>query len=61
MKVNKVRLHVKVWHDAVTVYDQEKGLVFSIRWGRLFYRTKPQAIALANRLCDRFNAGQEKK
>jgi len=59
MKVKDVKLCVKVWHDEISIYDQDGNVVFSIRWGFGTGRRKPQVIAIANRLCDRFNAGQE--
>ena len=60
MKVKDLRLQLVVYSKFTTVniYDQDGISVFSIRWGRHFCRTKPQAEAIAKRLCDRFNAGQ---
>lgn len=63
MKVAEVRLHAVVWdeYQVVRVFDQGGNFVFKISWGKYTKRTKPQAIAIVNRLCDRFNSGQEKK
>ena len=61
MKVKDLRLHVFVWNETIEVQDQDKHLVLRMHSGRYTGRTKPQAIAIANRLCDRFNAKQEGK
>ena len=63
MKVNDLRLHlvVKSLMGEVKVFDQDGFIVFAISWGIFIRRNKTQAIAIANRLCDRFNTGQEGK
>lgn len=63
MKVKDMELHFVVYSKFTTVniYDQDGISIFSIRWGRHFCRTKPQAIDIAKLLCDRFNDGQEGK
>lgn len=58
MKVKDVRLYTVIRSFGVCVEDQNGQNVFIIYWGPK--RTKPQAIAIAKRLCYRFNAGQEK-
>ena len=62
MKVKDVRLHLIVnpYSLRVEICDQGGRKVCQIDWGTSLY-TKPQAIALAKRLCDRFNKGQEGK
>lgn len=63
MKVKNVRLQLRVnpKFQCVILFDQEGVSVCRIAWGRYAKHTKPQAIAIAKRLCDRFNAGQEGK
>lgn len=63
MRVKDLRLclRVKPIVDTVILYDQEDLPVCRIPWGKYAGRTKTQAITIAKRLCDRFNAGQEKK
>lgn len=62
MKVKDVRLHLVIdyKHRGVELFDQEGNTTCKVYW-RLGLRTKPQAIAIAKRLCDRFNKGQEGK
>jgi hypothetical protein len=63
MRIKDLRLRFSVWDDirGIGVRDQNDLWVSTIRWGKRFKRTKPQAIAIAKRLCDRFNAGQGEK
>ena len=62
MKVKDVRLHFKARHySPIVIYNQNGIGVCSVLWGKIVKRTQPQAIAIAKRLCDRFNSGQEGK
>ena len=63
MKVKDLRLNYVIYSEwqKVRIYDQIGNAVFRIRWGKQFHLTKLQAIAIANLLCARFNAGQEGK
>ncbi len=62
MKVKDLRLHYSTWNDiqAIRVLDQNDLWMFTIRWGKQYGRTKRQALAIAECLCDGFNEGQEK-
>lgn len=62
MKTKDVRLHLRILQDYQRIHidDHHHMIVATIGWGKVFHRTKSQAIAIAERLCDRFNAGQEK-
>lgn len=61
MKVKELRLHlvIDVERQHVALLDQTYRELCRVYWGWKKH-TKPQAIAIAKRLCDRFNAGQEK-
>lgn len=60
MNVKDLRLRMRVGKfQCVILFDQEDISVCRVAWGKYARRTKLQAIAIANRLCDRFNAGQE--
>ena len=62
MKVKDVRLHTVTYShiQSLRIEDQDTNLLFRIAWGRHTGRTKAQTIAIAKRLCDRFNLGQQK-
>ena len=62
MKVKNMRLHLKAdyWLEQIVLRDQNDHRVCAIHW-EPDHLTKNQAVALAKRLCDRFNAGQEGK
>lgn len=59
MKIKDLRLHLMVsyWLQQIVLQDQDDFEVCSVFWGSGL-RTKPQATAIAKRLCYRFNAGQ---
>jgi len=62
MKVKDMRLHL-VSDDRlreIVLLDQAYREVCITYWGPNV-RTKSQAVAIANRLCDRFNSGQKGK
>ena len=59
MKVKDLRLHSTgdFWHQRIELYNQDGNEVFSVTWNKRLC-SKPQAIAIAKRLCDRFNTGK---
>jgi hypothetical protein len=61
MKVKDLRLHLKAdyYLQQIVLRDQHNQRVCCVVW-ESDLRTKSQAVSLANLLCDRFNAGQEK-
>lgn len=63
MKAKDVRLYAKNFYNLprVEVRNQNEGCVFVIHSGKHRLLTKSQAIAFANKLCERFNDGQEGK
>ena len=62
MKVKDMRLRPVTYGqlNSVRIEDQNGGAVSRIVWGRHVNRTRIQTIAIAKRMCDRFNLGQEK-
>ena len=62
MRIKDMRLRLHIWNNysTVRIYDQDGNAVFRIGWGVGTGRTKRQAIAIAKRLRDRFNSGQQK-
>lgn len=61
MKVNEMTLRSCVNHcrDEILMCDQYDNVICSVAWVKGF-RTRVQALAIAKRLCDRFNEGQQK-
>ena len=62
MKVKDMRMGFGVSLTLPRIHLRINGLYLTtIYWGRdTRFTRKSQAIAFANRLCNRFNAGQEK-
>ena len=63
MRIKDLKLHLSVNDRGqyITLLNQDNHGICSILWGEWTERTKSQAIAIAKRLCDRFNSGQEEK
>lgn len=62
MKIDEMRLHTVVLDNIglIRIEEQNNHRVGSVLWNDEIC-TKSEAIAIAKRLCDRFNAGQEGK
>ena len=62
MKVKDIRMSFGVSQSLPRIILRINGLYLTtIYWDYHTVLKKPQAIAIAKRLCDRFNAGQEGK